>query len=119
MIRNDLEFLRLDAALEAVAAARAQRAEARAARVEVRQTATDTRRGDRRETREDLTYEEAVRRLEEHTREHEASVARLAETRRLLQSVRSLMTAETMTPGEAPASAGSGTASNRLTRTAA
>ena len=48
MIWNDLEFLRLDAALEAIAVARSLRAEARAALVEVRQTATEASREDRR-----------------------------------------------------------------------
>ena len=108
MIRNDLEFLRLDAALEAVAVARALRAEARAALVEVRLAATDANRQDRREIPEDLTYEEAVRCLEEQTREREASIARLEETRRLLESVRSFMTSETMTLDEALPLAGSG-----------
>jgi len=55
MIRNDLEFLRLDAALEAIAVARALRAEARATLIEVHQIATDVSGEDRREIREDLT----------------------------------------------------------------
>jgi len=60
-----------------------------------------------------------VRRLEEQTKEREESLARLKETRRLLESVRSFVTAETMTPGEALPSAGSGAPSDRLTRNAA
>ena len=77
MIRNDLEFLRLDAALEAVAVARAlvQKRERRWSRSVWPQPTQTDRIGAR--SLKTPTYEKAVRCLEEQTREREAGIARL------------------------------------------
>lgn len=91
MIRSELEALRLDSALEALAVARAHRSEGNTALAPFREIGKTARREVRQETFENLSYDEAVSRLEERAKEHERRLARSEDARRLIERVRSLI----------------------------
>lgn len=100
MIRNDLEALRLDSALEALAVARARRSLANSALLPFRDIATSGKREVRPETFDNLSYDEAVSRLEERAREHQRRLAKVEDARQLIERVRSLIVGDTLAGGD-------------------
>jgi len=103
MIRTDLEALRLDTALEALAVARSRRSEAYTSLSPFRDMGPSGRREIRPETFDNLSYDDAVSRLEQRAKEHERRLAVSENARPLIERIRSLIVGDDI--DESPAEA--------------